>query len=65
MIWMILCLCGFLASILVSSLYVWVDWFDAHERVHDCVCYAACILVLPYILVACIFYELFNQEEDE
>lgn len=65
MIWMILCLCGFLASILVSSLFVWGDWFDERERVRDFVFYAACVLVLPFILVGVIFYEWFNQEDDE
>ena len=58
MVWMIFSLCAFIASILVAVLYAFDDWFCEREWLEDIFMRLAVVLVIPFILVGCLFYEV-------
>lgn len=58
MVWMIFSVCGFIASILVAILYAFYDWFSEREWLEDILIRLAVVLVIPFMFVGCLFYEV-------
>lgn len=64
MIWMIFSLCAFIASILVAVLCAFDDWVGKSEWLADVLIGLALLLVLPFILMGCIWYEVLSKIRD-
>lgn len=64
MIWWIFSVCGFIASILVAVLSAFEDWFGEHDTFADVLIWLALFLVLPFIFIGCLWYEVLTKIRD-
>lgn len=64
MMWMIFSVCAFIASILVAVLCAFDDWFAEREWLVDVLVWLALLLVLPFIVIGCLWYEVLTKIRD-
>lgn len=64
MMWMIFSVCAFIASILVAVLCAFDDWFSEREWLEKVLIWLALFLVLPFIVIGCLWYEVLTKIRD-